>query len=86
MFGFGPVAENADTARFWMGKLKVLAPAALLLSTPVFRVFRTWLASTSPLWSAAYASAEGLFLLALFEVGVSCLAMDAHNPFIYFNF
>ena len=83
MFGFGAAAMNADVAPFELWEIKVLLGAALLLSTPFFSIFKARSAATI---KGGCALAEGLVLLALFTVGVSCLVMNAHNPFIYFNF
>lgn len=86
MFGFGPAAVNADVAYFELGEVKVLLVSATLLSAPLFPALRSKIAAWSPRALCAYASAEGVVLLAFFAASVSCLAMNAHNPFIYFNF
>ena len=83
MFGFGAAAMNADVALFELGEIKVLLGAALLLSTPFFSMLKVRSGATI---QRGYALVEGLVLLTLFVVSVSCLAMNAHNPFIYFNF
>lgn len=84
MFGFGAVAMNTDVALFELGEIKVLLGAALLLSTPFFSMLKA--RSGATIQGGGYALVEGLVLLTLFAVSVSCLAMNAHNPFIYFNF
>ena len=86
MFGFGAGTADRDVAIFWFGEIKVLLVAAVFFSTPIFHVLRSWFADLSTKAQCTYASFEGLILLALFTVSVSCLAMNAHNPFIYFNF
>ena len=86
MFGFGAAATNAAVAPFEFGEIRVLLGAAIALSAPIFPSLRTWLASTFQGGGAWYSLAEGGVLLALFAVSVACLAMNAHNPFIYFNF
>lgn len=86
MFGFGVVAENCDVALFELGEIRTLLVAAVLLSMPVFPSIRDRLSRLSTAWRGVYTVIEGLALLAFFVVSVSCLAMNAHNPFIYFNF
>lgn len=86
MFGCGPMAANPDAAGFWLGEIKTVLLAAMLLSTPAVPAFKAKLAARSPKALYIYVSLEALVLLALFAVSMSCLAMNVHNPFIYFNF
>ena len=86
MFGCGVASTNSDAATFEFGEIKFLLCAAVLLSAPVFPAIRSWLSARSQKGLCIHDSAAGLALLAFFAVSVSCLAMNAHNPFIYFNF
>ena len=86
MFGLGPHAADCCAAVFWSGEVRVLLAAAAVLSMPVIPALRSRSAAWSPKARCAMASLGGAAILALFAVSVSCLAMNAHNPFIYFNF
>ena len=75
MFGAGALPDDGSFV-FWNREVAVPFAVALVGSTPVLRRI------THPV-----AVACGYVLqFALFIVGISCLVMNAHNPFIYFNF
>lgn len=86
MFGFCPAIGNVDVAMFWLGEIKFLLVVALLFSAPIFSMARLYLTNKSVLLLNIYMIIEGICLLVCFTAGVSYLAMNAHNPFIYFNF
>ena len=86
MFGCGVVAANGDEASFWFSEIETLLFVAAGLSVPIFRVLQMRIAAWSPKALCAYVSLEGAVLVVLFAVSVSCLVMNVHNPFIYFNF
>ena len=76
MFGGGPLLDG--TAVFWSREMFVPLVCALVGSAPILKarlLARPWLAAVG------YAVQFGLFV-----VSISCLVMNAHNPFIYFNF
>ncbi|MDE6282349.1 MAG: MBOAT family protein, partial [Oscillospiraceae bacterium] len=60
--------------------------AGLICSTPIWRILRERLSARG---AAAASVCNGIACTVqffLFLVGVSYLEMNAHNPFIYFNF
>ena len=76
MFGAAPLVDGR--AVFWSREMIVPLVCAIIGSAPVLKakfLARSWLLALG------YA-----VQFALFVVGVSCLVMNAHNPFIYFNF
>lgn len=80
MFGLGGGGFCDYAAVFQFLELKVLLPIGLIASLPLLpwlgrRIGSIW---SGALWLAVQA--------VLFLAGVSCLVMNAHNPFIYFNF
>jgi D-alanyl-lipoteichoic acid acyltransferase DltB (MBOAT superfamily) len=76
MFGFGGVSLCDGDFAFWLRESAVfLVAAAAGCLPPPARLRGTWSAGL-------FAAAQPL----LFVVGVSCLVMKSHNPFIYFNF
>lgn len=83
MFSFG-ADPSFPRFVFELREVAVLLIVAFLLSTPVFSKLRA-LAETSR-WGLAYCLGEGGLQLTFFLVGISCLVMKTHNPFIYFNF
>ena len=82
MFSFG--TDNLQRFVFESREVALLLVAAVILSTPIF----SWLRNRAQVcrWGVCYLLGEGLLQLAFFIVGVSCLIMKSHNPFIYFNF
>lgn len=85
MFGFGVSGFLSDKAYFEWGEAAVVLVVAATASVP-------WVAWARPRLVArgipvALLSGVGrLIQVLLFVVSVSYLAMNAHNPFIYFNF
>ena len=84
MFGLKGAALVDSMAAFHFREYLVPLCAGLLCATPVFRRLRERAESRG--WETAYGLCDGLIQLLLFAVGLSCLVMNAHNPFIYFNF
>ena len=68
----------------YLTEYRVFWIAGLLLSTPLFKKLKEKLAAGKE--SGYLACAAGLWQFFLFLCSVSCLVMNAHNPFIYFNF
>ena len=76
MFGAAPLVDGS--AVFWSREMAVPLACAFVGSAPVLRarfLSGTWMVTTG------YAAQFALFILS-----ISCLVMNAHNPFIYFNF
>ena len=85
MFGFGAEGFLDDATYFEFGETAVLLMTGAAASVPWVPWLRTKL-EAHPLVLGALEVGGRIGLLALFFVGVSYLAMNAHNPFIYFNF
>lgn len=84
MFGFGASGWADGAAWFEFRELAAMFVVGALASVP-------WLPRLERAWSGTRRgtllhAVERVGQLALFPVGVSYLAMSAHNPFIYFNF
>ena len=78
-------AELVDSmAVFHFREYLVPLCVGLLCSTPLFRWIREKAQARG--WESAYELCDGFIQLLLFAVGLSYLVMNAHNPFIYFNF
>ena len=84
MFGLNGAALVDDLAVFHFREYLVPLAVGLVCSTPVFRCLHERAVARG--WGNAYELMDGLFQLLLFAVGLSCLGMNAPNPFIYFNF
>ena len=84
MFGLKGAALVDSMAVFHFREYLVPLCAGLLCSTPIFRRLRERAENRG--WETAYGLCDGLIQLLLFVVGLSCLVMNAHNPFICFNF
>ncbi len=75
-----------DTTIFEFGNIIVLLLVGILCSTPILKVMTKRLAVRS-LQVAKISTIAGYAIqFLLFLVSVSFLVMNAHNPFIYFNF
>ena len=76
MFGGAPLMDGP--AIFWSREMMVPLLCALGECTPILKV--KFLAYN---WLVAVGYAVQF---ALFVLSISCLVINAHNPFIYFNF
>lgn len=75
-----------DTFQFYFREYLVVLVAGFLCATPVFPFIKEKFSKVGHK-AACFCSGFGTVLqFALFLVGVSFLVMNAHNPFIYFNF
>ena len=86
MFGAAgnPLADGVFLT--YLRENAVLLVVGVLCSTPIWRRLKEALARRGD-WGAATGNALGCAVqLCLFVVSISYLAMNAHNPFIYFNF
>ena len=86
MFGLNGAALVDTIAAFNFREYFVPLTAGIVCSTPLFRWLHEKAAARGPVWENGYELCDGLVQLLLFAVGLSCLVMNAHNPFIYFNF
>ena len=86
MFGLSGAPLVDTMAVFNFREYLVPLCVGLLCATPVFRRLHEKAAARGAVWETAYELCDGLVQLVLFAVGLSCLVMNAHNPFIYFNF
>ena len=86
MVGLGGNAFINDTFRFYLREYAVILAAGLLCSTPLLRICGEKLRSAGTKWGALWDVGGEAVQLVLFIVGISFLIMNAHNPFIYFNF
>lgn len=75
-----------DTFRFYLREYGVILAAGLLCSTPLLRVCREKLQTASEKSGQLWDWGGQTLQLVFFIVGISFLIMNAHNPFIYFNF
>ena len=85
MFGIGATGFIDGATVFEFGEMAVLLLAGAAASTP----WIPWLTERCRSRSnvvGILASLGDVALVAFFMVGVSYLVMNAHNPFIYFNF
>ena len=76
MFGGAPLVDGP--AVFWSREMMVPLVCAVVGSAPVLKA-----RFLSGAWTVAVGYAVQF---SLFVVSISCLVMNAHNPFIYFNF
>ena len=64
----------------------IMVVAALVFALPVCKKIKEWLMEKFPRQESLLESLALVLQAILFIVSVSFLAMNAHNPFIYFNF
>lgn len=76
---------NPET-RFYLREYRIALVIACLCSTPVFRTLKGLAAKRGDGFSELADGVSGIIHLLLFIVSISYLVMNAHNPFIYFNF
>ena len=85
MFGIGTCGFIDDKTVFEFGEIKVVLLFGLLASVPLADMVKNRMNRHPALLECLHAT-SGIMLIMLFVVGVSYLSMNAHNPFIYFNF
>jgi alginate O-acetyltransferase complex protein AlgI len=91
MFGFSPVGvEGPSLNEFMDVQLFYTLLFGVILSTPVYRLFREFRFSTvsrgGKVLSGAYQSVSVMWGLVLFFIVAVSLASGIYNPFIYFRF
>lgn len=86
MFGMNGNAFIDGTFIFRIREYAVPLAAGVLFSTPVLIMIRKKVCAANEKAGAALQTACYIALTLLFFFGISSLVMNAHNPFIYFNF
>ena len=86
MFGLNKNVLTDDTFLFYLREYGVILAVGLFCSTPVLCLCWEKLRAVSGKWEELWDWGDGIFQIVLFTVGISFLVMNAHNPFIYFNF
>lgn len=86
MFGLHGNVLADDAFLFYLREYGVILTVGLLCSTPLLRVCGEKLRAVSIKWGELWDWSGEAVQLVLFIVGISFLIMNAHNPFIYFNF
>ena len=86
MVGLGGNVFIDDTFRFYLREYAVILVAGLLCSTPLLWICGEKLQAADGKWGELWDVGGEAVQLVLFIVGISFLIMNAHNPFIYFNF
>lgn len=86
MFGFAGNALIDDTSIFYLKDYAVIMLAGLVCSTPIIRNVKNKISELSHKAEMSVNLVSYIVQFVLFIVGVSYLVMNAHNPFIYFNF
>jgi D-alanyl-lipoteichoic acid acyltransferase DltB (MBOAT superfamily) len=86
MFGMAGNAFIDGAVRFNLREYFTIFVAGCLCATPVFKVLKERISSRGPRAALLVKGAGYAVQLLLFVVSVSSLVMNAHNPFIYFNF
>ncbi len=81
----GVEGEGAD-AFFYLREYFVIFAAAILCATPFLRKLQRCALSGDESRANLYRRLSAAWQIVLFAVSVSFIVMDAHNPFIYFNF
>ena len=86
MFGIGVIGFADVGAIFQCKEFFVILAAGILCSTPIFLRLRKVISERIPNGEGIATAIGCSVQLILFLVSVSFIVMDAHNPFIYFNF
>jgi len=86
MFGFGSAPLWDNSAAFYLGDYLAIMIVGILCSTPVFGFCKRKLSAIGRGGEIVANATTYVVQTVLFLVGVSYLVMNAHNPFIYFNF
>ncbi len=85
LVGVGTCGLTDALARYYARDFALLIAAGMLCATPVPKRLKERLMARRGM-AVPVSLLAGAVQLALFVVGVSQLVMNAHNPFIYFNF
>ena len=86
MFGLHGAALTDSTFVFNLHEYRFMLVLGVLFSMPVIPYLKEKCAGKFPKAVSVGTGVFDIAQIALFLVSVSCLVMNAHNPFIYFNF
>ena len=86
MFGVNAAGFIDGKFTFEFGELQILFVAAIAASIPWCRWFQKKLVGNHEKLYVGMCLFGRFAQIPLFVVGISYLAMNSHNPFIYFNF
>ncbi len=86
MFGLGGVPLSSDSFIFNVREYAAFWIAGILCSVPLLQRLRDRLRKAGGRKERILTEAAWLLQLALFVISITMLVMNAHNPFIYFNF
>ena len=86
MVGIAPGGIIDDTAIRYLSDFAVMIVAGIICSLPIIGFFKKKLSEVSPKGAIASDVCTYVVQGVLFIVSVSFIVMNAHNPFIYFNF
>jgi len=85
LFGLRENAFVDNTAIFYIREYALLIAAGIVCSMPIAEKIQKILSQRTDTQNISVAVA-GIFQMLFFVIGISYLVMNAHNPFIYFNF
>lgn len=86
MFGFAGNSVLDTTAIFYLKEYCVIIIFGILASTPIFKFIWKKIDGIGKYGAVLSSTLEKGVQLILFIISISFLVMNAHNPFIYFNF
>lgn len=86
MFGLNSNALTDVTFLINLRDFGIMVAVALVCALPLFKYLKEKLLKKLPRFAGVINGAAMVLQAVLFVVSVSFLAMNAHNPFIYFNF
>lgn len=86
MLGFGAKSFIDDKTVHYLTNFVIIIVVGIICSLPLAKKLKEAVSSKWQNGEAVCETAEYLVHIALFIVSVSFLVMNAHNPFIYFNF
>lgn len=86
MFGMNGAVLIDDAAVFNFREYLIPLIVGILCATPLFKRCHKWVSGKSAVLCNVYELCDGIVQILLFLTGVSYLVINAHNPFIYFNF
>ena len=86
MFGFAGAPLTDAIFRLYLHDYRIFLITGILCSMPVFKKAKEILSSREPNLLIVCDIAGCAIQIALFLIGISYIIIEAHNPFIYFNF
>lgn len=86
MLGVGALPLSDAGFVFLLREYAAVIAASVLFSVPVIPFLKKKIAALGKTAVKAFSVVRDVFLIVLFLVSISFLVMNAHNPFIYFNF